>query len=95
MRRALLVPVLALSLAVAPALAQDDTPPMPEDGGASELARQAVEDLMGALGLMLRAIPQYEMPYVNERGDIIIRRKNPPAERAPEGGDADIDETKT
>ncbi len=94
MRRALLVPVLALSLAGAPALAQDHTPTMPEGDSASELARQAVEDLMRALGLMLRSIPQYEMPYVNERGDIIIRRKNPPAERAPEG-DADIDETKT
>ena len=95
MRRALLVPVLALSLAAAPGLAQDATPPVPEGNSASELARQAVEDLMRALGLMLRSIPQYEMPYVNERGDIIIRRKNPPAERAPDRDGGDIDETRT
>jgi len=70
--------VLALTLAGSPALAQEpgaeeDTQPSPE-----ELAAEGLDTLMRALELMLLQIPQYEMPEFNERGDIIIRRKNPP-----------------
>jgi hypothetical protein len=28
--------------------------------------------------MMLLTIPQYEAPFINENGDIIIRRKNSP-----------------
>ncbi len=48
---------------------------------------------MRALEALIDSIPQYEMPEINEHGDIIIRRKRPPA---PDGlDDADIDQTQT
>jgi hypothetical protein len=50
-----------------------------------ELAREGIEKLMRALELLIQDIPQYEMPVINENGDIIIRRKNPrQPEPAPE-----------
>ncbi len=52
---------------------------------AEALAREAMDQLLDALGLFLESIPQYEMPEVDDNGDIIIRRKRnrnnePPAE---------------
>ena len=44
-----------------------------EDPG--ELARDGIERLMRALEAFIHMIPQYEMPEINEDGDIIIRRK--------------------
>lgn len=41
------------------------------------LASDGIQSLLQAMELMLLAIPQFEAPYVNENGDIIIRRKNP------------------
>ncbi|MBE88651.1 MAG: hypothetical protein CMM76_04330 [Rhodospirillaceae bacterium] len=56
---------------------------------ASELADQGMKKLIQALQLMLTQIPQYEAPFVNEYGDIIIRRKNPkklrPDEQSQDG----------
>ncbi len=49
---------------------------------AEELAREAMEQLMRALKMFMQSIPQYELPEINENGDIIIRRK-----RRPEGDD--------
>jgi hypothetical protein len=42
-----------------------------------ELTAEAVDRLLRALDLLMGSIPQYEAPYVNENGDIIIRRKHP------------------
>jgi len=54
-------------------------PPLSEElRRAEEMARQGVERLLGSLDLLARAIPQYEMPHLNENGDIVIRRKRPP-----------------
>lgn len=53
-----------------------------------ELAREGVEKLMRALEGLLQAIPQYGAPYVDEDGDIVIPRLNPPAERDENGEDA-------
>jgi hypothetical protein len=50
------------------------------------LASAALEQLIRALGLAIQGLPQYEMPTVNQRGDIIIRRNSPPlqpADRTP------------
>lgn len=47
---------------------------------AEEMARDAIEQMMRALELMIDAIPQYEMPELNENGDIIIRRKRKPSD---------------
>lgn len=80
--RALRAPALALALilAAAPAAAQDGKDPRAE---VERLAREAAEKLMAALAVMLRSIPQYEMPEVLPNGDIIIRRKHPPPEPPP------------
>ena len=60
-------------------------------GRAEDMAREAIEQLMRALELMMNSIPQYEMPEINEDGDIIIRRKH----RAPhpEPGVPEIEKT--
>ncbi len=46
-----------------------------ERGRAEDMARGAIEQLMRALEMMIDSIPQYEMPEIEENGDIIIRRK--------------------
>jgi hypothetical protein len=47
----------------------------PADEGPGELARDGIQRLMQALEAFIDMIPQYEMPEINENGDIIIRRK--------------------
>ena len=59
----------------------------------SELALEGVERLMRALEALIDSIPQYEMPEINEHGDIIIRRKRQPA--PDELDDEDIEQTRT
>ncbi|MBV8652626.1 MAG: hypothetical protein JO255_14260 [Alphaproteobacteria bacterium] len=44
---------------------------------AAELMRQGLNKALGSVESLLRAMPQYELPQVNENGDIIIRRKRP------------------
>ena len=60
-------------------------------GEAEDMAREAIEQLMRALELMIDSIPQYELPEINDNGDIIIRRKR--REPRPEPGVPEIDET--
>jgi hypothetical protein len=76
--------VIALGAVLAgtpPAFAQgeeDETSP-------GELTVEAIDRLLRALDLLIESIPQYEAPFVNEDGDIIIRRKREPdAQPAPE-----------
>ena len=68
--------------------AEDD-----ERGRAEDMARGAIEQLMRALELMIDSIPQYELPEVNEDGDIIIRRKRRKERETP--GEPEVDETAT
>jgi hypothetical protein len=70
-----LVLAVALLAAPPPALAQSD---QGEEESPSELAQEGVDMLMRALRALMQNIPQYEAPEINENGDIIIRRKNPP-----------------
>jgi hypothetical protein len=80
MKRAFLVPMLgtALALAPEPGAAQQPTPaPRAEEQSPEALLRSGIENMLRALGLALQNLPQYEMPQVNEHGDIIIRRVNP------------------
>jgi hypothetical protein len=44
---------------------------------AAEAMRQGLNKALGSVETLLRAVPQYELPKVNENGDIIIRRKRP------------------
>ena len=57
-------------VSTAPRAAQRDDSVKAED-----MAREAIEQLLRALELMIQSIPQYEMPEIEENGDIIIRRK--------------------
>ena len=47
----------------------------PTEPAPGELAREGVARLLQALEVFIEMIPQYEMPELNENGDIIIRRK--------------------
>lgn len=68
---------------------------------AARAARQALEQIMRALGGVLSNIPQYEAPEILPNGDIIIRRvpreapSDPrppePGRRLPEPGGDDIE----
>ena len=72
MRSLLFVALLSLLLAAVPARGQAEEPPEPPP---EQLAREGVEKLLRALDAFIQMIPQYEMPELNEDGDIIIRRK--------------------
>ena len=91
LRRSGIAACLAVALA-APGLALAADPPS-ERERAEELAREALARMMRSLELLIESIPQYEMPEINEDGDIIIRRKRRPAPDAPE--EPELDSTKT
>ncbi len=66
----------AIGLSVALTLATPAAAEEPSVGeGPGELAREGIERLMQSLEAFIDMIPQYEMPEINENGDIIIRRK--------------------
>jgi hypothetical protein len=69
--------------ALPPALAEDLK-------RAEEALRRGFGNMLESVDILLRAVPQYEMPQLNENGDIVIRRRPPsPAEglRPRRGGD--------
>jgi hypothetical protein len=86
--------VAALFLVAAAALPVAAQAPAPQQPAPEALAREAIDKLMQALSLAIQNFPQYEMPRLNERGDIIIRRVNPPAPKPSEVPRND-DETRT
>lgn len=61
--------------------AQTQPPAQQEEQDPGVLAREAIDKLMRALSGIIENLPQYAMPEMNERGDIIIRRINPRAEK--------------
>lgn len=77
--------VAATILAASLALAQPVAGQANRDGETSpgELTAEAVDKLLRALDLLMGSIPQYEAPFVNENGDIIIRRKRAGGDHAP------------
>ena len=90
MKKLLVAGITALiTLGTAPVLAD---PHQNKDPHA--LASDGIQSLLKAMEMMLLAIPQYEAPYINENGDIIIRRKNPSPKReqpsVPEGEKKEI-----
>ena len=85
----IIVSVLLAGTAIAPRAAQHD-----DRGRAEDMAREAIEQLMRALELMLDSIPQYELPKIMENGDIIIRRKRrAPRPKPDQPGAPEFDET--
>ena len=94
MRKPLIVWSLYLSLALAAGAPGPVFADAPSDRErAEEMARAAIEQLLRALELMIESIPQYELPEVNEDGDIIIRRKRRKERETP--GEPEVDETAT
>jgi len=87
--------ILALPVAApdATSVAAADEAYESEDPG--ELAREGIEQLMRALEALIHSIPQYELPEINENGDIIIRRKRRGEPVPEDGGTGDIDQTQT
>jgi len=65
-------------------------------GDAETVVREGVERLMRALDLLIGSIPQFEAPEINEDGDIIIRRKRPSEDGAPDDAPApkEVEETR-
>ncbi len=102
MSKMLLVIVTAatMSLSATFALGADPKPAPNAQERAEKALKEGAEGIMRALELMLRAVPQYDMPEVLDNGDIIIRRRNPrpdPEDRPrspPESPDG-TDETRT
>ena len=93
MRSSLLILALCLATAVsAPRWSAAEEPAPQEQPG--QFAREGVERLMRALNALIEMIPQYELPEMNEDGDIIIRRKRAPEEE-PSFDDPEVEETDT
>ncbi len=88
--------ILALTVAMlsAPALAQTERRPAPEPDDPVAMAEQAAQQLLQALRLFLGSIPTYELPEMLDNGDIIIRRKQPGADKpAPDADKPAMDRT--
>ena len=94
LRRLALPALVALALALQPALAGPARATDSDQEDPKELAREGMERMLRAIELMIEMIPQYDMPEVNEDGDIIIRRRNPPR-HDDSSDDEEPDETKT
>ncbi len=94
MRKSLIIWSFCLSLALAAGAPGAVLAAAPsERERAEEMAKEAIEQLMRALELMIESIPQYELPEVNEDGDIIIRRKRRRERETP--GAPEVEETAT
>ena len=72
-----------MSLASAAAVGAETKPAPDALERAEEALREGGEKIMRALELIMRAVPQYDMPEIRENGDIIIRRRNPDRPKKP------------
>ena len=80
MQKTFLATALVVFMAFgAPAFADSHGKPKPETP--SEMIGEATRTILKAFELMMRSIPQDEVPEILENGDIIIRRKRPDAEK--------------
>ena len=73
--------IAAMLVAASPAFAQS------EGKSPGEQIDAVLQDVLDAIGLVLRAVPQYELPEVLPNGDIIIRRVQPEPPPAPPPAD--------
>ncbi|MBM3523366.1 MAG: hypothetical protein FJX57_10455 [Alphaproteobacteria bacterium] len=82
MARPFLIGIVAALIAAAapnPQSRAQDRPAIPSDA----VARAALDALRRALAEALLHLPHYTAPEINDRGDIIIRRKPAPAPSPP------------
>jgi hypothetical protein len=85
MRKTIGCLLLAAFLAGAPRLAAaaDGAPPADRQAmlrqleEAQRLIQQGVEKMLDTAASALKSLPRYELPQMDENGDIIIRRKRP------------------
>jgi hypothetical protein len=63
-------------LASAPVSAQSPSPGVQEPSG-TQLTLEGLEKLMQGLKRMVEELPRYNLPEINENGDIIVRRIDP------------------
>lgn len=86
-----IVTAAAISSSGTFALGADSNPAPDVRDRAEQALKEGADKIMRALELMMRAVPQYEMPEVLENGDIIIRRRHPedpgPSPRPRDGTD--------
>jgi hypothetical protein len=80
---------LAISLSAGPVVAQ----PAPPEGGdkrqIEESIKKSMEKILRALEGLIDSVPIYELPEVQDNGDIIIRRKKrAPAPKPGANGDS-------
>ena len=92
MLRVILIILTALVGAAAGAARAADQPSWPDSDRlagdmrqAGELIRQGLEKMLGSIDSALRAMPRYELPIIDEDGNIVIRRKPPGAPDGPAG----------
>ncbi len=78
-------PLIAALMLLAPAAGRAAEPAESSSGfaedmqRAAELMRQGLNKALGSVETLLRAVPRYELPQMDENGDIIMRRKRPGA----------------
>ena len=89
--------VLLVAAPIVAATAQErrGPPVAPPEESPEQIARDAIERMMRALSQAIQNLPQYEMPAINEHGDIIIKRKNPPPQPPPRRAPDDENSTRT
>ena len=76
MKAILLIAALAL---IGPAAYAAELPPAMEQ--AERELREGLDKVLRAVEGFVKSIPVYEAPYMNDNGDIIIRRKPPEPEK--------------
>jgi len=83
--------VLLVAATATPTAAQDSGDE--QQSNPQELAREGAERIMRAIEGILQFIPQYGMPRIQEDGDIVIPRLNPPQDEEKDAPDADGEST--
>jgi hypothetical protein len=64
-------------LASAPVSAQSPGTPGVQEPSGTQLTLEGLEKLMQGLQRMVEELPRYNLPEINENGDIIVRRIDP------------------
>jgi hypothetical protein len=86
MRPAIIALGICAALASAPAFAQSTQPPAGQEPSGTQLTLEGLGKLMLGLQRMVEELPRYDLPEINENGDIIVRRIDPddqPAQPMP------------
>ena len=75
--------VLASAPAFAQSFAQSTDAPTGEEPTGTQLTLEGLSKLMLGLQRMVEELPRYNLPEINENGDIIVRRIDPHDQPVP------------